>query len=108
MPKKIDISPLDKKTKEKIKALSKLSRQMFNGIPITINVPIKTNFIWDEGFSGYVQDIYQRTDWNPALKEKDKIERKYNKEVKEIIKFSDSIAKKLGVDKDQFWHDYFA
>lgn len=108
MPKKIDISTLDKKTKEKIKVLSKRPRQMLNGIPVTINVSIKTNFIWNEGLSGYVEDIYQSVDWNPALKEKNKIEKKFNKEVKEIIKFSDSCAKKLGVDKDQFWHDYFA
>ena len=108
MPTKMDISSLDKKTRAKIKILSKRPRQMLNGIPVTINVPVKTKFIWNEGFAGYVQDIYQSADWNPALKEKDKIEKKYNKEIKEIIKFSDSCAKKLGVDKDQFWSDYFA
>lgn len=108
MATKIDISPLDKKTKEKIKILSKRGKQMFKGVPVTLNVPVKTHFVWNEGLSGYILDIYQMADWNPALKEKDKIEKKYNKEIKEIIKFSDSCAKKLGVDKGDFWHDYFA
>jgi exo-beta-1,3-glucanase (GH17 family) len=111
MATKLDISSLDSATKKKIKQYAKRCEQLANVVYKTVEISFKCKIgaIWDEG------DTASRIDGDEldiADTHIEKAQEKYlveiNKEIKQICKFADSVAKKLNVDKEQFWLEYFA
>lgn len=121
---KIDISSLDAETKKKIKELGKRSKQIQKGVSKTVFVTPKTikfkvEAEWDEGDSCYLVDFDYDKGYclkaEKAMNHNDKIIREAHEnfkkeidaEIKSIITFSDKIANKLGVNKDDFFDQYF-
>lgn len=100
----MDLRKLNKEEREKLEKLSKRSKDLENGININIKMNIQAQFIWQEGTSGSVgrPDLY--SSFEPMRK---KAEEKINKEIEEIINFSNSCADKIGIDRNEFWRDYF-
>jgi hypothetical protein len=111
MATKIDISSLDSATKKKIKQYTKRCEQLANVVykPVEISFKCKIGALWDEGdtASRIDGDELEIADIHIA-KAREKYLVEVNKEIKQIIKFADSVAKKLKVDKKQFWLEYFA
>ena len=120
---KIDISSLDAETKKKIKALGKRSKQIQNGVSEAVSItfkPIKfkVEAEWDEGDSCYLVDFdydryYGKADkaFNHIAKTirdaHENFKKKIDAEIKTITAFSDKIADKLGVNRNDFFDQYF-
>ena len=99
-----DLRKLSKEEREKLKKLSKISKDIEMGINVNIKMNIQVKFIWREGTRGYVSEPDLYNSFEPIRKE---AEKKINKEIEGIIKFSNSCADKIGIDRNEFWRDYF-
>lgn len=104
----IDISSLDEHTKNKIDEMNKRCVELYRGIEVIINLPITLTYSWTEGETGVIYDPKSEIDWNFVEKQEQELQQKMDKEVKEIIDFADSVADRLGVDRDEFFDQYFA
>lgn len=104
---KIDITSLDDATKAKIEQYQKRCEELDGVVekPITLNY--KVGVIWDSLEPSAV-DVGSESDLYDQI---NKAEKEYleeiKKEAKEIVKFSEEIADKLGVDRMEFWNQYF-
>lgn len=115
MTTKIDISSLDTETKNKLDHYVKLARELYEGIPVEITIRRKDPpvFQWDEGDTGFItpnsiDESYSRyLDWDDLAKQEKAIEDKYNRLIKEICDFSDSVADTLNVDRKDFFNSFF-
>lgn len=107
---KIDIGSLCKKTQTKLKKMADRCKALSKGVTIEINVPkIKNIVIWQDGTECCACHIDAKNiDWKSIQKQQDMIVAKYNTEIKEIIKFSDSCADSLGVDRAEFFDRFLA
>ena len=112
MTTKIDISSLDEYTKNRIEKLSKRCSELYIGIDVVVNLPITLTYTWTEGETGGVGEWgnYPKyeIDWDFVQKHEQELQQKMDKEVKDIIDFSNSVADRLGVDRDKFFDQYFA
>jgi hypothetical protein len=104
--KKIDITSLDAATKKKIKNIKERCLALYEGASKEIEIPTKIKFTayWMEGVECDVDIDEPYYNSKPLIATQNKYRKEINNEIKEIIKFSDSIAKKLGVDKTEFWN----
>jgi hypothetical protein len=118
MTTKIDISllpllllSLDAATKEKIEVLSKRSKELGSGGEVTVNLPIKIGYVWDSGdtceVGGWGENLKREINWDFVKSQEELIRNNINKEIKEICDFSDSVADQLGVDRVEFFNQYF-
>jgi hypothetical protein len=112
MTTKIDISSLDDITKEKIKAIQQRCSELANGQEITVNLPIKIEYGWFNGNNGVVSEWghypKDEIDWEIVKQHEKEIQHKLDTEIKEILDFSNSVADRLSVDRDEFFQQYFA
>lgn len=108
----IDISSLDEHTKNKIDEMSKRCVELYQGIEVVVNLPITLTFSWTEGETGVVDEWgnhpKSEINWDFVQKQEQELQQKMDKEVKDIIDFSNSVADRLGVDRDEFFDQYFA
>lgn len=121
---KIDISSLDANTKKKIKELGKRSKQIQTGVSKTVYITPKTikfkvEAEWDDGNSCYLVNFdyddgyYGKADKSieniikTVKKAHEDFKKNIDAEIKSIIAFSDKIADKLGVDRNEFFDQYF-
>lgn len=108
---KIDISSLDEATKNKIVDLKKRCSELGVGEEVVVNLPITITYGWYEGRSGLVHEWgnYPKSEinWEIVKQNEKEIQQKLDAEIKSILDFSDSIADQLGVDKTEFWNQYF-
>lgn len=124
MTTKIDISSLDAETKKKIKALGKRSKEIQKGVSDSVCVTLKpikfkvkaewnervscdlVNFDYDKGYCTGAEKAMNYN--NKIIREAhEKFRKKINAEIKDIINFSEKIADKLGVDRTEFFDQYF-
>jgi len=94
MTNKIDISSLAMSnvyTKNKIEQMHKRCEELYKGIKVDLIIR------WTEG-----------TECDIVGLDIDEIKNEINKEIDNIINFSNSIADQLGVDRDEFFQQYFA
>lgn len=104
---KIDISLLDETTKAKIEKMADRCEALFKGVEFELK--IKNSFFWDADETGFACCIGpENIDWDAIQKQQDAIVNKYNAEIKEILDFSDNCADQLGVDRSEFFDQYFA
>ena len=107
MKTKIDISSLDDATKDKIAAIQKRCVELSNGQEITVNLPITIGYGWYDGENAVVHEWGSapkyEINWEIVKKHEEDIQKKLDSEVKDIIDFSNSIADRLGVDRDDFF-----
>ncbi len=112
MTTKIDISSLDNITKEKIEKIEKRCRELSSGQTVTVNLPIEITYGWYDGINGIVSEwghhLKHEIDWDFVKKQEADIQNKLNAEIKEIVDFSNSVADRLSVDRDEFFLEYFA
>lgn len=112
MTTKIDISSLDEYTKEKIKTIQQRCSELADGQEVTVNLPIKIIYGWYDGISGIVHEWghhpKHEIDWETVKQNEKEIQQKLDTEIKEILDFSNSVADRLGVDRDEFFLQYFA
>jgi hypothetical protein len=108
----IDISSLDDATIAKIKTIEKRCSELSNGQTVTVNLPIEIAYGWYDGINGIVHEwghrIKHEVNWDLVKKHQDEIQQKLDAEIKEILDFSNSVADRLGVDRDEFFAEYFA
>ena len=114
MTTKIDISSLDKKTKQKIDQMSQRCKELYQGVKRSTTIHVDYMVNWTDGTEcdivNFTADAY-----TPFKLHCDKLDqltkelkKEVDKEIKEIIKFSDDLADKLGVDQTEFFMQYFA
>lgn len=107
---KIDLSPLNATTKKKIEKLKKRIGELYKGVNKEITIPMNMKFSitshWTDGMEGYVY-VSKPCAEQKCIALTKKYTKEINKEIKEILNFSDSIAKKLKVDKEVFWNRVF-
>ena len=108
---KIDISSLDEATKNKIVDLRKRCSELGNGEEVVVNLPIKITYGWYEGQSGLVHEWgnYPKSEinWEIVKQNEKEIQQKLDAEVKSILDFANSVADQLGVNRDDFFDQYF-
>ncbi len=124
MTTKIDISSLDVNTKKKIKELGKRSKQIQKGVSRSVYITPKTikfkvEAEWEDGDSCYLPnfdcdyEFYGNADKaieniiKTVKKAHEDFKKKIDAEIKTITAFSDKIADKLGVDRTEFFDQYF-
>lgn len=111
MTTKIDISSLDDITKAKIEKIEKRCHELSSGQTVTVNLPIEITYGWYDGFNGLVHewghDINHEVNWDLVKKHQEEIQQKLDAEIKEIMDFANSVADRLGVDRDEFFSQYF-
>jgi hypothetical protein len=104
----IDIRRLNATTKKKIKKIKDRIDTLYRGVKKELVVPMKVHFVasWTEGTDCYVSlepDVGSKL----LISAQRKYRKEINKEIKEIISFSDNLAKQLGYDKQEFWDVVF-
>lgn len=107
---KIDISSLDEATKNKIFDLRKRCSELGNGEEVVVNLPIKITYGWYEG--GVVVHEWgnypkSEINWEIVKQNEEEIQQKLDAEVKSILDFANSVADQLGVNRDNFFDQYF-
>lgn len=107
---KIDISSLDNYTQKRIPKLRARYEELEKGIEFDIPVEnIKVIVGWYDGLEADIERADESNiDWDLIASKEDDILKKINEEIQDIIEFSDSCADRLGVDRTEFWDQYFA
>lgn len=106
---KIDISSLDSYTQKRISKLKVRCKELEKGI--CFDIPINSLKVIVGWYGGHCASI-QRADesdinWRLVASEEDDILDKVNEEIQDIMDFADSCADRLGVDRKDFWNQYF-
>jgi len=114
MATKIDISSLDDATKNKIEQLSKRCDELIDGVQRSTTLQVDYRVIWDDGERVGIEDIGPdipgipfKIHWDHMDKLMEDFKKEIDQEIKEIIEFSDSVADQLGVDRYDFFAQYF-
>jgi len=115
MTTKIDISSLDEATKNKIEQMYKRCGELNNGVQKSTTIKVDYMVGWDYGTKCYITDIGPDIPGVPFMPHWDNMEKLMNdfkneidEEIINIIDFANSIADQLGVDRDEFFQQYFA
>jgi hypothetical protein len=107
MTTKIDISSLDAATKSKIEQYHKRCCELDDVVkkPVTLNYEV--GVVWND-VEPESAEVYLESDlWFQVEKAHKEFLAEIKEETKEIIRFSEEVAAKLGVDKDDLWDQYF-
>lgn len=104
---KIDISSLDAETKKKIKQYSKRCRELDDVVTKPVVLKCKVGVIWDSFEPTGVDVVDEHDLYDQINKAQDKFLAEIKKETKEIVKFANKIADQLGVNREEFWDQYF-
>lgn len=109
MTTKIDISSLDEYTKNRIEKLGKRCSELSDGVEIVVNLTVKYNCYWTEGESCVIEEWEpnRAIDWDFVNKQEEEFRQKIDEEIKDIVDFSNSVADRLGVDRDEMRVQYF-
>lgn len=109
---KIDISSLDKATKNEIERLHKRCEELYEGVTKKLTNSVEVMVNWTEGEESDIVDMGELEDGsvseNRVEKARQELKTKVDAEIKNIIAFSDNIADQLGVDRTEFFDQYFA
>jgi len=112
MKTKIDISSLDEATKNEIERLQRRCEELYEGVTKKLTNDVEVMVIWTEGDESDIVDMGELDDGsvseNRVEKARKELKKKVDKEIKKITEFADKIADKLGVNKDEFFDQYFA
>jgi hypothetical protein len=111
---KIDISSLDEVTKNKIKEMRKRCAELHKGVHKSVLIKVRCLINWTDGTECDVVDvgvdipgIPLKPHWGDMEKLTNDFKKEIDEEIKNIINFSNSVADKLGVDKEEFFKEYF-
>ena len=118
---KIDISSLDAETKNKIEQYSERCQELDAVVERPIVLNCKIGVIWDDRWADAektyaiigiaeptIVDVVDESGiWDQIRKEEEKFLAEIKKETQEIVNFSNKIADQLGVNREEFWDQYF-
>lgn len=114
MSTEIDISSLDEDTKNKIDEMSKRCSKLYNGVKRSTTLNVDYMVSWTAGTECDIVDIGPdipgipfRIYWDNMENLMDDLKQEIDEEIKEIIDFANSVADRLGVDRDEFFSQYF-
>jgi len=107
-PKPKKTAPLSAANKKKVQKVKKRADALDQGVTKQVVVPVKIDLTayWNEGTecSVYANEQYESKSLADLQK---KFKQEIDKEIKDIIKFSDRLAKQLGEDEKEFWVQHF-
>jgi hypothetical protein len=111
----IDISSLDNDTKEKLFKYQKRCEELSEGIKRSTTINADYMVVWDMGLESTIIDIGPdipgipfELHWDHMDELMENLKEEIDKEIKEIMKFSDEVADKLGVDRHKFFLEHLA
>lgn len=95
-------------TQKKISQYRKRCKELANIVKKPILIKSSVSVIWDDLHPSAVEEREIDDIYAVIEKEREKFEKEIKKEAKKIGNFADKLAKKLRIDKDQFWLENFA
>jgi hypothetical protein len=114
MTTKFDISSLDEASNSKIEKMHKRCEELSEGVQRSTTIKVDYMVDWNEGTECNIIDIGPdipgipfNLHWDDMEKLMKELKSEIDEEIKNIIDFSESVADQLGVDKTEFWNQYF-
>lgn len=115
MSNKIDISSLDEATKNEIERIKNRCKELYEGVQESTTIKVDYMVNWNEGTECNIIDIGPdipgipfNLHWDNIDDLMNELKAKIDIEIKNIVIFSDNIADQLGVDRTEFFDQYFA